>query len=146
MWPSWALLKFEVRFNELLCLLDSGATHLFVSSSVIARLGWVATKVAKPIKIQLAQKATTLTNKVVFGAILECGKTKLAKNFTVYALDGIETILRNPFLDVYHVDILKGGLKLKVITRIVDRSINLKVKYHVSLAKVGIHLVSLQEL
>jgi hypothetical protein len=77
---------------------------------------------------------------------LECGKTKFAKNFTVYTLDGIETILRNPFLDVYHVDILKGGLKLKVITRIVDRSINLKVKYHVSLAKVGIHLVSLQEL
>lgn len=84
----------------------------------------MATKVAKPIKIQLAKKVATLTNKVVFGAILECGKAKFAKNFTIYALDGIETILKNPFLDVYHVDILKGGLKLKVITRILDRSIN----------------------
>jgi hypothetical protein len=57
----------------------------------------VATKVAKPIKVQLAQKAATLTNEVVFGAVLECGKTKFANNFTVYALNGIETILGNLF-------------------------------------------------
>jgi hypothetical protein len=64
----------------------------------------------------------------------------------VYTLDGIETISRNPFLDVYHVDILRWGLKLRSITRLIDRFVNLKVEYHVSLAKVGIHLVSLQEL
>jgi len=120
--------------------------HLFVSSSVITRLRWVATKVAKPISVQLAQKSTTPTNKLVFKAVLECGKAKFAKNFTVYALDGIEAILGNPFLDAYHVDILKGGLKLSVITILIHRFVNLKVEYHVSLIMVGIHSISLQEL
>jgi hypothetical protein len=52
---------------------------------------------AKPIKVQLSQKTTTSINKLVFGTILECGKAKFAKNFTVYALDRIVTILENPF-------------------------------------------------
>ncbi len=81
--------------------------HLFMSSNIITQLKGVVTKVARPIKVQLAQKATTPINTMVFGAVLECGKTKFAKNFMVYTLDGIETISRNPFLDVYHVDILR---------------------------------------
>jgi hypothetical protein len=62
---------------------------------------------------------------------------------TIYALDGIEAILGNPFLNAYHVDILREGPKLRVIIRLIDRSINLKVEYHVSLTKVSVHLVSL---
>ncbi len=51
------------------------------------------------------------------------------EKFTVCALDGIEAILGNTFLDVYHVDVLERGSKLRVIARLVDRSISLKVKY-----------------
>jgi hypothetical protein len=53
----------------------------------------------------------TLVNEVVLRVILECGKAKFAKNFMVYALDGMEAILRNTFLDTYLVDVLKGGSK-----------------------------------
>jgi hypothetical protein len=105
--PSWALLKFEIKANGFLYLFNLGAMHLFMSSNIITQLKGVVTKVARPIKVQLAQKATTPINTMVFGAVLECGKTKFAKNFMVYTLDGIETISRNPFLDVYHVDILR---------------------------------------
>jgi hypothetical protein len=52
----------------------------------------------------------------------------------------------NAFLNVYCVYVLRGSFKLKVIARLVDRSNSLKVGYQTSLAKVGIHLVSLQEL
>jgi hypothetical protein len=38
------------------------------------------------------------------------------------------------------------GSKLRVIARLVDRSVSLEVEYQVNLAKVHIHLVSLQEL
>ncbi len=85
-------------------------------------------------------------NKVVLRVILKCSKAKLEENFIVYALDDIDAFLGNTFLDAYHVDVLKGGSKLIIIARLVDRSINLNVKYQASLIKVGIHLVSLQQL
>ncbi len=91
------LLIFKVRINGLLCLLDLGAMHLFVNPSAITQLRWVATNVAKPIKVQLAHKVATRTNEVVLGVVLECGKAKFMVNIMVYALDGVKTILRNTF-------------------------------------------------
>jgi hypothetical protein len=79
----------------------------------------------------------TLASKVVLGAILECSKAKFTKNFTICTLNGIGAILGNTFLDVYHVHVLKGGFKLKVIARLANRSIGLKVEYQVNLTKVG---------
>jgi len=73
-------------------------------------------------------------------------KAKFVENFTVCALDGMEAILVNTFLDVHCVDVLENGFKLNVITRLTNRSISLEIEYQASLAKVGIHLVSLQEL
>jgi hypothetical protein len=40
---------------------------------------------------------------------------------------------------------LKKGCKLRLIAKLTNRSVSLKVEYHVSLVKVSIHLVSLQE-
>ncbi len=71
---------------------------------------------------------------------------KFTKDFMVYNLDGIDAILGNTFLNASRVNVLKGGLKLKVNTKLANRFVNLKVKYQVSLAKIGIHLISLQEL
>jgi hypothetical protein len=88
-----------VGTNGVLCLLDLGATHFFVSPSVVKQLGWVAAKVAKPIKVHLAQRAATLANEVVLGVVLECNKVKFAKNFMVCALDGMEAISKNTFLE-----------------------------------------------
>jgi hypothetical protein len=80
---------------------------------------------------------------VVLGAILERNKVKFIENFTICALNGIEAILGNTFIDVYRVNVLRGGSKLRVIAKLIDKSVNLKVEYQVSLTKVSIHLVSL---
>ncbi len=141
--PNLIMLRFKVRTNGVLCLLDLGTMHLFVSVSVVKRLEWVATNMAKPIKVHLAQKVLTLADDVVLGAILECDKVKFVENFTIYTLDSIEAILGNTFLDIYHADVLRGGFKFKIITRLVDESISLEAKYQANLAKVGIHFVSL---
>jgi hypothetical protein len=63
--------------------------------------------VAKPIKVHLAQGVVTPTNEVVLGAVLECNKAKFEDNSMGCALDGMEAILGNTFLDVYHVDVLR---------------------------------------
>jgi hypothetical protein len=65
------------------------------------------------------------------------------KETMVYALDGIEAILGNTFLNINCVDVLKGGLKFKIITRLTNKFVNLEVECQANLIKVGIHLVSL---
>ncbi len=60
---------------------------------------------------------------------MECGKAKFMDKFIVCTLDGSEAILNNTFSDVYYVDVLKGGSKLRVIARLTNRSISLKVGY-----------------
>jgi hypothetical protein len=70
-----------------------------------------------------------LTSEVVLGAVLECGKAKFMDKFIVCTLDGIEAILKNTFLNVYCVDVLKGGSKLKVIARLTNKFVSLKVGY-----------------
>lgn len=74
---------------------------------------------------------------------MERNKVKFIENFTICALNGIEAILGNTFIDVYRVNVLRGGSKLRVIAKLIDKSVNLKVEYQVSLTKVSIHLVSL---
>jgi len=49
--PNLMLFRFKVKIDGVLCLLDLGAMHSFVSPSAITRLEWVATKVAKPFTI-----------------------------------------------------------------------------------------------
>jgi hypothetical protein len=39
--------------------------------------------VAKPIKVQLAQGAATLTNEVVLGVVFECSKATFVNNLFV---------------------------------------------------------------
>jgi hypothetical protein len=97
--PKLFLLRFKVKINWVLCLLDSRAMHLFVTLSAVVGFEWVATKVAKPIKVQLTQKVAISTSEVVLGDVLECGKTKFTENFTICTLDGIKAILRNTFLN-----------------------------------------------
>jgi hypothetical protein len=47
----------------------------------------------------------------------------------IYIFDSIEAIVGNTFLDLYHVDVLKGSLKWIIIVRLVYRSIGLEIEY-----------------
>jgi hypothetical protein len=57
----------------------------------------------------------------------------------ICTLDDIEANLGNTFLNVYHVHVLKGGSKLRVIVSLTNRFVGLKVEYQVCLTKVGRH-------
>jgi hypothetical protein len=52
--PNLIMFKFKVGINRVLCLLDLGTMHSFVSPNVVRQFKWEATKVAKPIKVHLA--------------------------------------------------------------------------------------------
>jgi len=108
------------------------------------QLGLKATKVAKPIEVQLVQGDATPAEEVTFGIKLLCDGTEFKEDLMIITLNGFDAILGNTFLDVYCIDILRGGSKLKVITRLVDKSISLEVDYQSSLLVVGINLISMK--
>lgn len=51
---NFIMLCCVVKSNKLMCLLDSGATHSFMSPKATLWLGLKATEVVKPIQVQLA--------------------------------------------------------------------------------------------
>jgi hypothetical protein len=50
------------------------------------------------------------------------------KFFIVYALDGIDAILGNIFLDAYRVNVLRGVSNLRIIAKLKDMFVNLEVE------------------
>jgi hypothetical protein len=54
---------------------------------------------------------------------------KFKEDFMIIALDGFDTILSNIFLDAYHIDILRNGIKLKIRARLTKKLVTLEVDY-----------------
>jgi hypothetical protein len=65
----------------------------------------------------MAQIMAKLTLKVALGVEFITKGVRLVKNFTLCDLDNFETILRNTFLDVYKVDIIRNAHKTRVCTK-----------------------------
>jgi hypothetical protein len=60
---------------------------------------------------------------------LLCEGMKFKEDFMIIALDGFDTILSNIFLDAYHIDILRNGIKLKIRARLTKKLVTLEVDY-----------------
>jgi hypothetical protein len=118
---NFIMLCCAMKFNQLMCLPDSRATHSFKSPKAMLRLGLKATKVVKLIQVRLVQGDATLTKEVTLGVELLCNGVQLKEDFTIGTLDGFDAILSNIFKNVYRIDILKSGSKLKVITKLNDK-------------------------
>jgi hypothetical protein len=63
------------------------------------------------------------------GVELFYGGAKFKEDFPIVALDGFDAILSNIFLDVYFINILRYGSKLRVITRLANKLVSLEVDY-----------------
>jgi len=54
-------------------------------------------------------------------------------------LDKFDVILGNTFLNVYKVNILHNGSKLRVHAKVGFKFVNLDLEYNVALTKVGVN-------
>jgi hypothetical protein len=54
---------------------------------------------------------------------------KFEENFLMCELEGMEAILGNILKNVYQINILKDGSKLKFIAKLIYKSISLNVEY-----------------
>jgi hypothetical protein len=48
-------------------------------------------------------------------------------------LDNFDAILNITFIDSNWMDVLRGGCKLKVITRLIDKLVSLNIEYQANL-------------
>ncbi len=126
------MLFFRFKSNEFV--------HDFASNGV---LGIKIELMVDPITIQLAQGIAKLSFNVTLGVGLFCGGVQSFEDFTLCDLNKFDVILGNTFLDVYKVDILHIGNKLKVHAKVGCKLVNLDLEYNLTLAKVGVNLVAL---
>ncbi len=85
--PNLISFECKVGTNVIFYLLDSKATYSFINPSAIEWLGWIGTKVVKPIKVQLGLSIGVL------GTKLNCGGIKIEKYFMMCKLNNFETII-----------------------------------------------------
>ena len=105
-------LKGVVGKSDHCFLLDTGATHSFISPEAAKRMGLPLSKASKPIQVRFARGKPHQTCLVATGVEVKCQNFTFVENFTVCEMDGIDLILGNTFLDTYGVDIRRRPLSV----------------------------------
>ncbi|KAL3692137.1 hypothetical protein R1sor_005788 [Riccia sorocarpa] len=106
-------LKGKVANQEVSFLVDTGATHSFMSPEVLRRMGLSATKVERPITVRFGQGKTHQTSDVAKGLRIDWGKgCVFEEDFTVCHLDGLEAVLGNTVFDRLEMELARKPLRL----------------------------------
>ncbi|KAL3686374.1 hypothetical protein R1sor_008948 [Riccia sorocarpa] len=106
-------LKGKVANQEVSFLVDTGATHSFMSPEVLRRTGLSATKVERPITVRFGQGKTHQTSDVAKGLRIDWGKgCVFEEDFTVCHLDGLEAVLGNTVSDRLEMELAWKPLRL----------------------------------
>lgn len=145
--PRLLFLKGSIRKYDVSLLLDTGATHSFVSPRLVMELGLQLKESSKPIKVQFAKGKPHKTSKVATSVEVKCGKFTFVEDFTVCEMDGVDLILGNTFLDTYAIDIRRRP-SLKVVANVNGKELELELEITKSPMVLGtqIHLMALEGL
>ena len=82
----------------LYALIDSGATHSFISYGIIERLGLKPIKVSQPIKIELPDGVSVVTHEMLSGESVVIHGRELAVDLVVFDMLDFDVILGMDFL------------------------------------------------
>lgn len=143
--PRLLFLKGSISQYDVSLLVDTGATHSFVSPRLAMELGLQMRESSKPIKVQFAKGKPHKTSKVATNVEVKCGKFTFVEDFTVCEMDGVDLILGNTFLDTYGVDIRRRP-SLKVVANVDGKELELEITKAPIVLGTQIHLVALEDL
>ena len=143
--PRLLFLKGSICKHDVALLLDTGATHSFISPRLAMELGLQLKESSKPIKVQFAKGKPHKTSKVATNVEVKCGKFTFVEDFTVCEMDGIDLILGNTFLDTYGIDIRRRP-SLKVVANVDGEDLELEITKSPIVLGTQIHLVALEGL
>ncbi|KAL2630557.1 hypothetical protein R1flu_015243 [Riccia fluitans] len=106
-------LKGEVANIEVSFLVDTRATHSFMSLELVGRLGLQIGMASKPIKVRFGQGKAHLTSEIATRMKVECGEGLVfEEDFIVCCLDGMEAVLGNTLFDRLKMELMQKPLRL----------------------------------
>jgi hypothetical protein len=114
--PRPNLLYLEAKINDrnVSCLVDTGATHSFMSPKLAKELGLPTGRAGKPINVWFAKGKPHETKEVALNVNLKCGTLEFKNNFTLCEMDEVDFILGNIFFESHTVDVRRKPVRLVV--------------------------------
>ena len=103
------LMFLQGRINDqhVSMLVDTGASHSFMSPQMVKSLGLFSMRVDNPIKVRFAKGEPQVAGRVVGNVPIECGTWKGEESFTICEMDDIDVVLGLTFLEAYN-GVFKG--------------------------------------
>ena len=114
--PGLGLMFLQGRINDqhISMLVDTGASHSFMSPQMVKSLGLFPMRVDNPIKVRFAKGEPQVAGRVVGNVLIECGTWKGEESFTICEMDDIDVVLGLTFLEAYN-GVFKGKKRELVV-------------------------------
>ena len=107
--PGLGLMFLQGQINDqhVFMLVDTGASHSFMSPQMVKSLGLFSMRVDNPIKVRFAKGEPQVAGQVVGNVSIECEMWKGEESFTICEMDDIDVVLGLTFLEGYN-GVFKG--------------------------------------
>ena len=114
--PGSELMFLQGRINDqhVSMLVDTGASHSFMSPQMVKSLGLFPMRVDNPIEVRFAKGEPQVAGQVVGNVPIECGTWKGEESFTICEMDDIDVVLGLTFLEAYN-GVFKGKKRELVV-------------------------------
>ena len=103
----------QINDQHVSMLVDTGASHSFMSPQMVKSLGLFSMRVDNPIEVRFAKDEPQIAGQVVGNVSIECRTWKREESFTICKMDDIDVILGLTFLEAYN-RVFKG-MKWKLV-------------------------------
>jgi hypothetical protein len=112
--PNILYLKDEINDRNVSCLVDTGATHFFMSLKLAKELGLPTGRAGKPINVWVAKGEPHETKEIALNVNIMCGTLEFKENFTLCEMDEVDIILGDTFFETQSVDVRRKPVRLVV--------------------------------
>ena len=112
--PSLLYLEAQINGKNVSCLVDTGATHSFMSPKLARELGLPTWRAGKPINVRFAKGEPHETKEVALHVNLKSGALEFVESFTLCEMDEVDLILGNTFFEAHTVDVRRKPVRLVV--------------------------------
>ena len=112
--PSLLYLEAQINGKNVSCLVDTGATHSFMSPKLARELGLPTRRAGKPINVRFAKGEPHETKEVALHVNLKSGALEFVESFTLCEMDEVDLILGDTFFEAHTVDVRRKPVRLVV--------------------------------
>ena len=112
--PSLLYLEAQIKRKNVSCLVDTGATHSFMSPKLARELGLPMRRAGKPINMRFAKGEPYESKEVALHVNLKSEALEFVESFTLCEMDKVDLILGDTYFEAHIVDVRRKPVCLVV--------------------------------